>query len=236
MKIETLISRIRNAEKNILDTKNHLSKYEQKMIDLKQGTTNSNISCNKRKISKIDNNIKMLKRRIRNYEMQLKQYTLKLKIVREQEKRYEHIPESLSLFMNKWENDTYNFYKLKCEEYKSRYTNEYELNDWCRNQSNCVVILIERVFDKITWTIDYDKLKSIIEVKKKEKIRKFIDKITNVSGDILDALDLKYYPSTNEISGVVKGNKCSVNVSTIISGGYNIQNQHYRIKVDKIDN
>lgn len=66
------------------------------------------------------------------------------------------------------------------------------------------------------------------EVEKKEKA--FIKRIEKKAGTITDAENLTIGKDGN-INGKVIGEKATVEVETILAGGYNIQKLHYRILV-----
>lgn len=81
--------------------------------------------------------------------------------------------------------------------------------------------------------VDIDKLDKYLDRDVKAKYDNLVNRITEDSGEILDASGL-YIANNGEINGYVVGTKGKVKVETITAGGYAIQIRHYRVLVHKV--
>lgn len=73
-------------------------------------------------------------------------------------------------------------------------------------------------------------LNDILDHQVKQRKLLLIGRITKKAGNIIDASGL-YIAANQEINGTVIGDKETVNVTTVLSGGYNVQCLHYRVLV-----
>lgn len=79
----------------------------------------------------------------------------------------------------------------------------------------------------------HDYLMDMLEKEKKSLLFDLLNRITKVTGEIVDASDLEL--SVNgQINGIVVGKKGTVHVETIGAGGYNIQCFHFRTLVKPV--
>ena len=69
-----------------------------------------------------------------------------------------------------------------------------------------------------------------------EKIRKYddlVERVTKITGKIVDASGLRIDGRSN-LNGIIVGENAKVNVQTVEAGGYHIQRLHYRTLVNKM--
>lgn len=79
----------------------------------------------------------------------------------------------------------------------------------------------------------HDYLMDMLEKEKRSLLFDLLDRITKVTGEIVNASDLEL--SVNgQINGIVVGKKGTVHVETIGAGGYNIQCFHFRTLVKPV--
>ena len=83
-----------------------------------------------------------------------------------------------------------------------------------------------------TWTIDEEELDKILLKDCKARYFQLVNEVTNITGIITDAQDLRI--RAGELNGIIIGEKGKAKVQTFSAGGWNIQCFHYRTRVDKV--
>lgn len=142
-------------------------------------------------------------------------------------------------------NDLKNKFDKAFEEYKK--TSEYKdrLDFYSNRGSSSASYYAERDFREQYYTditelakgfynrrtiYDEAALEKFLDKEVKLKYEDLVARITDKSGEILDASGL-YISNSGQINGLVTGTKNKVYVETIPAGGYNIQRFHYRTLV-----
>lgn len=164
-------------------------------------------------------------------------------------------------FLQEWKKKAYQFYvdnvKLYSELYNKReeewekykesdigknkikyYTNSVGKVDWYslkihweRSYYSEVSSLTKNItINRSSGKFDENKLNKILDKDVQYKYEDFINRIKEKAGTIQDVSHLKM-AANGVINGVVIGDKHSVEVETILAGGYNIQVLHYRVLV-----
>lgn len=112
---------------------------------------------------------------------------------------------------------------------RNKYIREYKNGAFLHHAN---MAIIESIVDYDT--IDTSKLNKILDEEVEQRKKDFIKRINMVIGDIKDLKGLSI-GLNGEINGVAKGVKCDAKVQTIGAGGYNIQQYHYRVLVNAIE-
>ena len=113
---------------------------------------------------------------------------------------------------------------------RDKYIREYKNGAFAYRANIAIVVLSIIDYD----TIDTNKLNKILDEEVEQRKKDFIKRIKMVIGDIKDLKGLSI-GLNGEINGVAKGVKCNAKVQTIGAGGYNIQQYHYRVLVNAIE-
>lgn len=113
---------------------------------------------------------------------------------------------------------------------RNKYIREYKNGAFAYRANIAIVVLSIIDYD----TIDTNKLNKILDEEVEQRKKDFIKRIKMVIGDIKDLKGLSI-GLNGEINGVAKGVKCNAKVQTIGAGGYNIQQYHYRVLVNAIE-
>ena len=99
----------------------------------------------------------------------------------------------------------------------------------------------KRDYTNNTWTIDETKLDEILLKDCKARYFQLVNEVTNITGIITDAQDLRI--RAGELNGIIIGEKGKAKVQTFSAGGHNQgiivnvkhgQCFHYRTRIDKI--
>ena len=90
-----------------------------------------------------------------------------------------------------------------------------------------------KVYDRKTKGLNYDKLNELLDKEIENKYISMVDKVTEITGEITDASDLRIDPR-GEINGYIKGVKGTAKINTIGAGGYNIQVFHFRTLIKPV--
>ncbi|MFR2889530.1 MAG: hypothetical protein ACLTDM_15175 [Clostridium butyricum] len=112
---------------------------------------------------------------------------------------------------------------------RDKYIREYKNSAFLHHAN---IIMVESIIDYDT--IDTNKLNKILDEEVEQRKKDFIKRIKMVIGDIKDLKGLSI-GLNGEINGVAKGVECDAKVQTIGAGGYNIQQYHYRVLVNAIE-
>lgn len=112
---------------------------------------------------------------------------------------------------------------------RNKYIREYKNGAFLHHANMAIV---ESIIDYDT--IDTNKLNKILDEEVEQRKKDFIKRINMVIGDIKDLKGLSI-GLNGEINGIAKGVKCDAKVQTIGAGGYNIQQYHYRVLVNAIE-
>lgn len=113
---------------------------------------------------------------------------------------------------------------------RNKYIREYKNGAFAYRANIAIVVLSIIDYD----TIDTNKLNKILDEEVEQRKKDFIKRIKMVIGDIKDLKGLSI-GLNGEINGVAKGVKCNAKVQTIGAGGYNIQQYHYRVLINAIE-
>ena len=98
------------------------------------------------------------------------------------------------------------------------YTRECATKDYSKENS-------ERYIDEV-------KLEEILLKDCKARYFQLVNEVTNITGIIMDAQDLRI--RAGELNGIIIGEKGKAKVQTFSAGGWNIQCYHYRTRVDEV--
>ena len=90
-----------------------------------------------------------------------------------------------------------------------------------------------KVYDRKTKGLNYDKLNELLDKEIENKYINMVDKVTEITGEITDASDLRIDPR-GEINGYIKGVNGTAKINTIGAGGYNIQIFHFRTLIKPV--
>lgn len=250
MKKETLINRIASKEKSIEKlTKKHdkifrdMAAYEASGQDLRAF-----------EYTWLARDLKSINRELTNEANLLTKYYIELAI--QEEKEASRNVEAIMNFLEMWKEDTINWLLKERERYLEASREYHEKSDEFDRQyfeaSKTDKELAKKIRkDATTYRNKFredwlhvtqfnhgssnweDTMRSDIEDEKIRKYDDLVERVTKITGKIVDASGLRIDGRSN-LNGIIVGENAKANVQTVEAGGYHIQRLHYRTLVNKV--
>lgn len=176
----------------------------------------------------------------------------KLEIAKAKEDEFKSIPQVIKDFVHEWRLKVESWVKEKyssyLEERKRIYSIYEKITNWNlskeeRNQAkeeysasykkliettDNIILQMSRQSNKEEW------LTKLLDKEEETKILDLVNRVTKITGTIVDASQLSIGYQNGELNGYVIGNEGKCYVETIGAGGYHIQKFHYRVLVKEV--
>lgn len=249
MKRETLINRIASKEKSIEKLNKRIATINDKIDTFLKngGDTDSH-------------NYKWLQMDLRGETKELTSETNLLEKYRaelalQEKKEASRNVEAIMNFLEMWKEDCINWfleqyplYRQACREYHEKYQeldreyfNAFREGRDKKEISNKRKQLKDNFNQKWSHVMQFNHgslswKETMRQDLEDEKIRKYddlVERVTKVTGTIIDASGLRIDGRSN-LNGLVIGEEGSANVETIVAGGWNVQVKHFRTLIHKL--